>query len=52
MNMRKKIPSCKGIPLEEKIPNEKTLKAMEDLEKGKNVKKFDTAEELFEDLGP
>jgi len=24
---------------------------MEDLEKGKDVKKFDTAEELFEDLG-
>ena len=32
-----------------KIPNKTTLKAMEDLEKGKNVKKFDTAEELFED---
>jgi antitoxin component of RelBE/YafQ-DinJ toxin-antitoxin module len=32
-----------GIPLEVKIPNKTTLKAMEDLEKGKNVKKFDTA---------
>jgi len=37
--------------LEVKIPNKTTLKAMEDLDKGKNVKKFDTAESLFEDLG-
>ena len=40
-----------GIPFEVKIPNKTTLKAMEDLDKGKNVKKFDTAEALFEDLG-
>lgn len=32
-------------------PNETTLKAMEELEKGENVKKFETAEEFFEDLG-
>jgi DNA-damage-inducible protein J len=41
----------KGIPFEVKIPNKTTLRAMEDLDKGKNVKRFDTAEELFEDLG-
>ena len=41
----------KGIPFEVKIPNKTTLKAMEDLDKGINVKKFDTAEALFEDLG-
>lgn len=44
-----------GIPfdvkLPDKTPNETTLKAMEDLEKGQNVKRFETAEELFEDLG-
>lgn len=44
-----------GIPFDVKLPgktpNETTLKAMEDLEKGENVKKFETAEELFEDLG-
>jgi DNA-damage-inducible protein J len=45
------ILTYKGIPFEVKIPNKTTLKAMEDLEKGKNVKKFDTAEALFEDLG-
>ena len=41
----------KGIPFEVKLPNKKTLKAIDDIKKGKNVKKFDTAEELFEDLG-
>jgi antitoxin component of RelBE/YafQ-DinJ toxin-antitoxin module len=39
------------IPLEIKIPNKTTLKTIKDLDKGKNVKKFDTAEALFEDLG-
>ena len=41
----------RGIPFEVKLPNKTTLKAMEDLEKGKNSERFDTAEELFEDLG-
>lgn len=41
----------RGIPFEVKLPNKTTLKAMEDIEKGKNSEKFDTAEELFEDLG-
>jgi DNA-damage-inducible protein J len=41
----------KGIPFDVKIPNKKTLKAMDDIETGKNVQKFNTAEELFEDLG-
>lgn len=41
----------RGIPFEVKLPNKTTIKAMEDIEKGKNVKKFETADELFEDLG-
>jgi len=41
----------RGIPFAVKLPNKTTLKAMEDLEKGKNSEKFDTPEELFEDLG-
>lgn len=41
----------RGIPFEVKLPNKTTLEAMEDLEKGRNLKKFDNAEELFEDLG-
>jgi antitoxin component of RelBE/YafQ-DinJ toxin-antitoxin module len=32
-------------------PNKTTLKAVEEIEKGKNIKRFQTAEELFEDLG-
>jgi len=41
----------RGIPFDVKLPNKTTRKAVEDLEKGKNVKRFDTAEELFQDLG-
>ena len=41
----------RGIPFEVKLPNKKTLKAIDDIEKGKNVKKFAAAEDLFEDLG-
>lgn len=41
----------KGIPFDVKLPNKTTRKAVEDLEKEKNVKRFDTAEELFQDLG-
>jgi len=40
-----------GIPFDVKLPNETTLKAVEEIEKEKNVKRFDTAEELFKDLG-
>ena len=35
---------------EESTPNPATRKAMEELEQGKG-KRFDSAEELFEDLG-
>ena len=41
----------RGIPFDVKLPNETTRKAMESLEKGKNIRKFETAESLFEDLG-
>ncbi len=47
----RRILAQQGIPFEVKIPNKTTLKAMEDLEKGKDVKKFASGEELFEDLG-
>ncbi len=40
-----------GIPFDVKLPNKLTREAVEDLEKGRNVKRFNTAEELFEDLG-
>ncbi|MDQ1350275.1 MAG: DNA protein [Acidobacteriota bacterium] len=39
------------IPFAVKPPNKVTLKALQDIEKGKNVKRFETPEELFKDLG-
>ena len=40
-----------GIPFEVRIPNKITRQAIDDLDNGNNIKKFDTAEALFEDLG-
>jgi DNA-damage-inducible protein J len=40
----------RGLPFELKVPNEKTMKAIENSRQGKG-KKFATQEELFEDLG-
>ena len=38
------------LPFVLKVPNSTTRKAMDELEQGKG-KRFDSAEELFEDLG-
>ncbi len=43
------INNYKGIPFPLKVPNEETLKAMEEIKQGKS-KRFSTADELFEDL--
>ena len=40
----------RGLPFELKVPNEKTMKAIENSRQGKG-KKFSTEDELFEDLG-
>ena len=40
----------KGIPFEIKIPNETTLAAIASAESGKELKKVDSVEHLFEDL--
>ena len=40
-----------GIPFEIKIPNDLTLRTVEKTERGKEVKRFSSEEELFEDLG-
>ena len=40
----------RGIPFEIKIPNELTLKTLNDIEKGKNIKKVSSVDELFEEL--
>ena len=40
----------RGLPFELHIPNEKTMKAIENSRQGKG-KKFSTPQELFDDLG-
>lgn len=40
----------KAVPFPVKVPNATTIKAMKELDAGKG-KKFDSAEELFKDLG-
>ncbi len=40
----------RGIPFEIKIPNEITAKTLTDSEKGNNLHKVDSVDELFEEL--
>lgn len=37
-----------GLPFDVAIPNETTVKALEDSRNGHNLERFDTAEALFE----
>lgn len=39
-----------GLPFELQVPNEKTMKAIEDSRQGRG-KRFNTPQELFDDLG-
>ena len=41
----------KGIPFDVKIPNEETLKALENSRKRKNLTTYKSSDQLFEDLG-
>ena len=40
----------RGMPFDVRIPNEETLQAFRDSEAGRNLERFDTVDELFEDL--
>lgn len=40
-----------GLPFEIKTPNEETAAVFRDTDRGKDLKRFDNATELFEDLG-
>ena len=40
----------RGLPFELQVPNEKTMKAIENSRQGKG-KRFNTSKELFDDLG-
>lgn len=37
-----------GLPFDVSIPNEVTIKALEDSRKGRNLERFDSSKELFE----
>jgi DNA-damage-inducible protein J len=41
----------KGLPFEVHIPNATTAKALRDIDDGRDVTRYGSAEELFEDLG-
>lgn len=40
----------KGLPFEIKMPNAETRKVLAESAKGKNVKRFDSVDALFDDL--
>jgi len=46
----RQIIAHRGLPFELKIPNEKTMKAIEESRQGKG-RTFSSTEELFDDLG-
>lgn len=41
----------RGIPFDVKIPNDETIKAMEDVEKGRNLESAKTVDEMFDKIG-
>ena len=45
-----RVAAEKRLPFTVRVPNAATVKAMKELDKGKG-KRFDSAEELFQDLG-
>lgn len=49
--MMKRIAAEKALPFEVKVPNAVTAETLRKSERGEDLKRFDTAEELFDDLG-
>ncbi len=41
----------RGLPFAVRIPNKTTLATMRKTEAGKDLRRYDTAEEMYEDLG-
>lgn len=46
----KQIELRQGLPFAVELPNRETLKIFQDTDRGKNLKRFDNAEALFDDL--
>ena len=47
----KQIELRRGLPFEVKLPNKTTLQTFKDSDQGKNLKSFDSADDLYKDLG-
>ena len=47
----KQVINYRGIPFDLRLPNEKTLQTMDDIENTRNLESADTVEELFEKIG-
>jgi DNA-damage-inducible protein J len=47
----KQVTLQKGLPFDVKIPNAETRKAIRDARAGKNLRRYASAEELYEKLG-
>jgi DNA-damage-inducible protein J len=47
----KQIILCNGLPFPARIPNATTRKALRDAEAGKNLTRYDDADDLFRKLG-
>lgn len=45
-----KVKLEKGLPFDVKIPNKKTLKAMEDVEKKRNLHSYRNPDDMLDDL--
>ncbi len=44
----KQVIIYRGIPFDLRLPNEETLRAMDDIENNRNLESADTVEEMFE----
>ena len=47
----KQVINYRGIPFDLRLPNEKTLQAMDDIENTRNLESADAVEEMFEKIG-
>jgi DNA-damage-inducible protein J len=47
----KQVELRRGLPFQVELPNEQTEKTFRDTDKGRNLKRFKKADDLFKDLG-
>ena len=47
----KQVELHRGLPFDVRIPNDATIQALDDAKARNNLESFDTAENLFDDLG-